>query len=319
MPLVTTKKFTPPRIQFNGHAQTILPGILRRVRGVHYERERITTPDGDFLDLDWSQIGGSHIVIICHGLEGETGRPYMKGMVKALNASGYDALALNFRGCSQEMNRTLRFYHSGETSDLDFVVHQVRNLHKYNKISLIGFSLGGNVTLKYLGELGSELKVDRAVTFSVPLDLYSSCMQIGRPSNYIYARRFLARLKYKVRQKAKILPGQLQISKLPSIKTIFDFDDQFTAPLHGFENAMDYYNQCSSINYLSRIRIPTLIVNAQNDPFLPPECYPNGEVSGLTQVFFESPTQGGHCGFATADDDHIYWSEKRAIDFLSEF
>ena len=240
-------------------------------------------------------------------------------MVKALNASGLDALAWNFRGCGGEINRRLRFYHSGETGDLGFVVDHIRSHHQYENIGLIGFSLGGNVSLKYLGELGSESRVDRAVTFSVPLDLHSSCIQIGQPSNYIYARRFLMRLKEKVTKKDKILPGQLAVAKLPSIKTIFDFDDQITAPIHGFEDAIDYYSQSSSINFLSRIKIPTLIVNALNDPFLPPECYPNEAVSQLAQVFFESPAQGGHVGFATADGTHLYWSEKRAIDFLNQF
>ncbi len=316
MPILESTDFSPPWIQFNGHVQTILPGALRRVKGVDYVRERIDTPDGDFLDLDWSTNKNSRIAIVSHGLEGDTTRPYVRGMVRALNSSGWDALAWNFRGCSQEMNRARRFYHSGETSDLDWVVKHARGHGNYQSIALVGFSLGGNVTLKYLGELGAQSPIERAVTFSVPLDLYKSCLQITKPSNFIYARRFLNRLKGKIRRKAKSQPNLLDTGRLGSIQTIYDFDDLYTAPLHGFNGARDYYARCSSINYLSKIKIPTLIINARNDPFLPKECYPNGPISELSQVFFESPESGGHCGFATSEDNQTYWSEKRAIEFL---
>jgi len=217
------------------------------------------------------------------------------------------------------MNRTPRFYHSGETEDLDFVVDHALNKKGYRNVGLVGFSLGGNVTLKYLGEMGPESKVDWGITYSVPLDLYKSCLQITKPYNFLYARRFLSSLKGKIRKKARILTSQFETARLSSINTIYDFDDQFTAPLHGFKGALDYYGQCSSINFLSRIKTPTLIVNARNDPFLPKECYPSGLVSKLTQVYFESPQQGGHCGFATSDKNQAYWSEKRAIEFLNGF
>ena len=320
MQVLAHSKYFPPYYLPNGHLQTIYPALFRKVKNVHYHRERIHTPDIDFLDLDWSEVSADKLVIISHGLEGDSQRPYVKGMVQAFNKIGYDALAWNFRGCSGTMNKTLRFYHSGATDDLHLVLKHTISKGKYTEIVLIGFSLGGNLTLKYLGEQGTGLPafVKKAVTFSVPLDLYGSSRQIEKPANYVYKQRFLRSLKNKIKTKASLMPGKLSTKGLDKIRSIYDFDDQYTAPLHGFGNARNYYTQCSAIHFLSHIRIPTLIVNAQNDSFLSKTCYPNEDQLENPHVLFEAPHHGGHCGFKPRIQNPLgcYWSEHRAIEYV---
>jgi len=213
------------------------------------------------------------------------------------------------------MNKMLRFYHSGATDDLDLVVrHAQRN--GYTEIYLIGFSLGGNLTLKYLGERNSSSEITKAVVFSTPLDLHTSCLKISKPGNVIYSARFIKSLKNKVIQKSKLIPG-LDLKGIERIDTLISFDDRYTAPLHGFDSALDYYNKCSSINFIESITLPTLIVNAQNDPFLSELCYPVSKVKNHPWVKFENPRYGGHVGFAQFDKNGLYWSEERALSFLT--
>ncbi len=309
------KKYSRPPFFVSPHLETIYPALFRRVQGITYQRERIETPDDDFLDLDWIREGNSRLVIISHGLEGDSHRPYVRGMARAFSQQQYDVMAWNFRGCSGEMNRTLRFYHSGATDDLDLVVRHART-RGYRQISLIGFSLGGNLTLKYLGEQGPEAEIDRAMAISVPLDLRSSCARISQPGNYVYSRRFLRNLSAKIRRKAALMPDELDETPLNNISTLMEFDDAYTAPIHGFRNALDYYEKCSSINFLSSICVPVLILNAANDPFLTPECYPRELVSRLPLITLEIPEYGGHVGFTSFGSDRRYWSENRALRFM---
>lgn len=303
-----------PFFLFSGHLETIYPAILRAV-DLTYDRERLVTHDHDFLDLDWVKTGANKLVIISHGLEGNTSRAYMKGMARAFSAAGFDVLAWNFRGCSNEMNRKLRFYHSGATDDLDAVVEHARD-NGYSEIFLTGFSLGGNLTLKYLGEKRSHPEINKAVVFSTPLDLYTSCLKISKPANRIYARRFLTSLKQKIICKSAIMPG-LEVKDLDRVTTILEFDDRYTAPLHGFQGAMDYYKKCSSIHFLESISVPTLIVNAQNDPFLSELCYPVSLCKSHRYVTLENPRHGGHVGFAQFNKNGLYWSEERALSFFA--
>ncbi len=200
------KNYRPPTLLFNAHLETIYPSLFRNVEGVAYQRERIKTPDDDFLDLDWLKGSNKKLVIISHGLEGNSHRAYVKGMAKAFYNTGHDALCWNFRGCGEEMNHQLRFYHSGATDDLELVVKHAIRQQRYTEIYLVGFSLGGNLTLKYLGERGSNFypELKGSVTFSVPLDLHTSSLQISQPSNWIYSQRFLSNLKAKVIQKSKV-------------------------------------------------------------------------------------------------------------------
>ena len=303
-----------PFFLFSGHLETIYPAILRSV-DLTYERVRITTTDNDFLDLDWVKNGSKRLVIVSHGLEGSSSRAYMKGMARALSTHGFDVLAWNFRGCSDEMNRQLRFYHSGATDDLDAVVNHALQ-QGYSEIFMTGFSLGGNLTLKYLGEKKPHPKLKKAVVFSTPLDLYTSCLKISKPANRIYAHRFLTSLKQKILSKSSLMSG-LELSGLDNINSILDFDDRYTAPLHGFQGAMDYYKKCSSIHFIESISIPVLIVNAQNDPFLSELCYPVAQCKSHRFAKFEDPRHGGHVGFAQFNKNGLYWSEERALSFFA--
>lgn len=308
--------YTPPRLLFTNHLETIYPALLRKVDGVNYRRERIYTPDKDFLDLDWLEQKASNLVIISHGLEGNTQRAYIKGMAKAFFEMGYDVLAWNYRGCSEEMNWQLRFYHSGATDDLDVVVQHALNTKKYQSISLVGFSLGGNLTLKYLGEQSCNLHptISNSVVFSVPLDLHASCLTISK--YFLYSQRFVRSLKKKVIDKAKLKP-ELEISGIDKIKTLIQFDDAYTAPLHQFGNALEYYEACSSIRFIDHIEIPTLIVNAQNDPFLDHATHHHPSLFKNPNIKFENPKFGGHVGFTLFNQNGLYWSELRALNFIN--
>lgn len=284
---------------------------------IPFERERIDTTDNDFLDLDWFKQGAKKLAIISHGLEGNSSKPYVKGMARAFYKKGYDVLAWNFRGCSGEINQQLRFYHSGATDDLDLVInHALKS--DYRDVTLVGFSLGGNITLKYLGERGHKVpeQIKNAVAISVPLHLHSSCVKISQPDNLIYSKRFLNNLKKKVRLKAKQLPGKISTKGLNKFKNLIELDDAYTAPIHGFKDAIDYYEKCSSIYFLDAIKRPTLILNAKNDPFLSEECYPEKKLKDHPFVTLEIPHYGGHVGFTHFNKQKLYWSEQRALSFV---
>ena len=308
--------YSPPGLLFNAHLETIYPSLLRTVNTPPYTRERINTPDDDFLDLDWLKQNSTKLVILSHGLEGNSSRTYIRGMAKAFFDRGFDVLAWNYRGCSEEMNRQVRFYHSGATDDLDVVVRHA--MKSYQEISLIGFSLGGNLTLKYLGERGTGVSpvIKKAIVFSVPMDLHTSCLKISHPGNWIYARRFLASLRKKIKQKAQHRK-EIGIQGIDRINTLLEFDDRYTAPIHGFSNALHYYRESSSLGFVQAITLPCVIVNALNDPFLTPECSPAGLLRDHAYVTLETPSHGGHVGFSLFNKNGLYWSELRALEFLA--
>ena len=317
MPVIENSSYKVPFLFRSKHLNTIIPSTFRKVKGVNYERERIELPDDDFLDLDWSRFGSNKIAIVCHGLEGKSHRVYVRGMVRALNRRGWDAAAVNYRGCSGEPNRLLRSYHSGSTDDLHTIVTHVAGTGKYRKISLIGFSLGGNLILKYLGEnvypIPSSVKIAAAV--STPCDLDSSVNEMDRWRNRIYLRRFLRMLHEKIRDKMRILPGEINDDDFSSIKTLRQFDDRY-APIHGFKDAKDYYEKCSSGQFLSGIKIPTLVINARDDPFLSRECYPIKEAKRSRYLHLEMPKHGGHTGFFLNSRSGDYWHEERVMEFI---
>ena len=321
MPIVKISGYCAPLLFRNSHLQTVYPSIFRIVEGVSYTRERLITPDDDFLDLDWSRVNSRRLVIILHGLEGDSSRSYIKGMVKAFNAREWDALALNFRGCSQEPNRQSRMYHSGETQDLALVIEHSLSTGIYDKLALIGFSLGGNVVLKSLGELGTDAdpRIGAAVAISVPCDLKACSIRLEQFGNRAYSRRFLRMLRKKIINKTNSYPEVMDTSRLDSVKTLKQFDEEFTAPLHGFRSADDYYHRSSSLQFLHNISIPTLLLSSSDDPFLAPECYPFEIASAHKWLHLETPRHGGHVGFVSFNQKNEYWSETRAAQFVSVF
>lgn len=303
----------------NRHLLTIYPSLLRRMNSTAYTRERMTTSDGDFVDLDFSRVGADRLVIILHGLEGNASRKYVLGMVNIFNRGHYDTVSMNFRGCSGEPNRLLRFYHSGDTGDLHQVVQYITATGRYKTIHIVGFSLGGNVTLKYIGEQSDNINplIKSAVAISVPCDLKDSSIQLEKPHNVIYMKRFIRDLGQKLLLKQQRFPEQISLAGYNTIRTFHQFDDRYTAPLHGFPDAEEYWRQSSSKPYLKDIRIPTLLINALDDPFLGPGSFPYEIARENPHLFLETPHYGGHVGFVTFGDTD-YWSEKRAFRFINE-
>jgi predicted alpha/beta-fold hydrolase len=314
MPLIASSTYRPPWGLANGHLQTILPVLLRRVPTITRERERIETPDGDFLDLDWNRDQHSQsLVIITHGLEGNSANASVQGMACAFHRAGWDTLAWNLRGCSAEMNRLLRTYHSGAWEDLECVTNHAAGT--YQNVVLVGFSIGGNLTLKYLGDRGSSINpaIKGAVAFSVPCNLASSALVLESRINSIYMNHFMRDLRRKIREKAAIFPEGISTEGLDRIRTFREFDGTYTAPLNGFLSAEDYWAKASSKPSLAGITVPTLLINALNDPFLGPEFFPKKEAEANPHLHLELPESGGHLGFLTLGKE--YWSETRAVEF----
>ena len=322
MPIITSSDFKPNLLFRQKHISTIASSMFRKVEGVEYKRKRINTPDNDFLDIDFSTIGSKTIVIITHGLEGNSQRAYARGMVRAVNNAGWDAVALNLRGCSGEPNNLYLSYHSGKTDDLDLVVNHIISNYDYDKIMLIGFSLGGNITLKYLGEQSENIQplIKSAVAISVPTDLEDSAVQLAKKSNAMYMKRFAKMLIPKLAEKVSRFPEcGLTKDDVSKLKTFYDFDKSYTAPAHGFANARDYWQKCSSKPGLSNIKIPTLLINALNDPFLGTPSYPFSEAENSEFFYLETPKYGGHVGFVkSCNMNGELWHEERAIEFLKK-
>lgn len=316
---VLTSAYTPPLLFKNGHVSTVYYGLFRKIQDLEQKRERLELDDGDFMDLDWSYANrpATKVVILLHGLEGHSQRPYITGSAKYFNRAGYDCCAVNFRGCSGEPNRLYRSYHSGATEDLEAVVTHLLEAKKYTDLYIKGVSLGGNMALKYAGEgrvLPKELK--GIVAVSAPCDLYSSLRALMSWENVPYARRFRKHLVAKLKAKQPKFPELLPDNEINRIKTLKDFDDVYTSRAHGFADALDYYAQCSSLQFLPAIKIPSLIINAKNDSFLGPECYPFTEATANKHIYLEVPSYGGHVGFY--DVQNIAYTEKRALKFLEE-
>ncbi|KJD36303.1 alpha/beta hydrolase [Tamlana sedimentorum] len=300
----------------NRFVSTVYSGLVRRVK-LNQERERITLKDNDFLDLDWSYSTEktNKIIILLHGLEGNSKRPYITGTAKLFNLNGVDALAVNFRGCSEEDNLSYHTYHSGFTTDLQEVINHVLSKNKYDEIYIKGISLGANLLLKYLGETQNVPKeIKKAIAVSVPCDLYGSCKEISKLKNKPYHDRFLKSLLVALSKKQEKFPDKLTIEAVKSIKNLQDFDNVYTSKAHGFIDAVDYYTKCSALQFLPNIKVPTLIINALNDSFLSPECYPVKEAKQNQELYLEMPNHGGHVGFI--DKKNVYYNERRALEFI---
>jgi predicted alpha/beta-fold hydrolase len=301
---------------YNGHVQTIIGAFLRRRCRITFDHERLELLDGDFLDLRWLRQGRDRLAILSHGLEGNAEQGYVRGMAAALNAARWDALAWNFRGCGDDSNRLVRLYHSGATEDLKPVIeHAAVN---YSRIALIGFSLGGNLTLKYLGEAPPHPAVVAGVAISAPVDLAASARMLDqRWSNRLYLRRFIGSLIAKVEAKALRFPDEIDASGSRALRTFQEFDDRYTSRLHGFRDAADYWQQASARQYLHQITVPTLLLNALDDPFLAPECFPFPEAEQNCCLFLEAPASGGHLGFLEYAGGLRPWFEHRVTQFLA--
>jgi len=318
MPIVESN-YNPKFLFKNGHFSTIYSGVFRKVAGIKQKRERITLIDQDFIDLDWSfaSIKTNKLIILLHGLEGNTQRPYMLATSKLFNQNNIDAVRINFRGCSGEPNLKYRSYHSGATDDLDEVIKHIINANDYAEIYIKGVSLGGNVLLKYLGEDREIPKqVKCAIAVSVPCNLYGSCIELHTIKNKLYADRFKRHLIARLKIKQKQFPDIISSDEIDQIKTLKDFDDVYTSKAHGFKNALDYYEKSSCLQFLPNIKVPSLIINALDDSFLSPECFPVKEAKQNDNLFLEMPKFGGHVGFF--EKNNVYYNEKRALEFISE-
>ncbi|CAG35182.1 YheT family hydrolase [Desulfotalea psychrophila] len=314
------RPYLPPLWLRNGHIQSIYASLSRPRYRLNYQRERIDTPDNDFLDLDWSLCGENRsrdLIILSHGLEGHTRRNYITGMAGCLNKAGIDSLSWNYRGCSGEPNRQLRMYHNGVIDDLDLVVRHGIGAG-YKNIFLIGFSLGGNLTLLYLGKTGKGLakEIRGAVAFSVPCDLAGAAEEISKPKNAIYMRRFLKDLHTKVKAKQDLFPTKINDHGYGRIKNFKEFDDCYTAPIHGFKNAEDYWQKCSCLPWLDKIKLPCMMVNSLDDPFLSKSCYPVEIARQTKQLHLIRPRYGGHVGFVALNREKEYWSEAITKSFI---
>ena len=317
MPVLNDSEYQPSFLFKSGHFNSIYSHISRRTESCTFDRKRIQTPDDDFLDIDFVHTGSSQLIVLFHGLEGSSDSSYIKEFANGFSQLDYDIAAMNYRGCSGEMNRQLRLYHSGSTDDIHTVLTEITK--GYDRVYLIGFSLGGNMCLKYLGEQVYDIPsvVQGCVSISPPTDLESCSLQIMKRQNWIYEKRFLTSLADKVKQKEKQFPGKVPLSKLSEAKRIYSFDDMFVAPMHGFKNAKDYYQQCSSKQFLSNITHPSLILTSIDDPFLSKAAIPVKEAQQNSLIYLYPCKFGGHVGFHQKGNRKS-WMLEKSIEFIQQ-
>jgi predicted alpha/beta-fold hydrolase len=312
MPLIH-QPYKPSLFFRNGHVHTIYPALFRKPQPVKWQRQRLELADGDFLDLDWMPTDSERLIVLGHGLEGSSNSTYILAAAHLFAANGFAVLAWNHRSCSGEMNRLPRFYHHGVTEDLAAVLAQTS---RFAEVHYVGYSLGGNVLLKYLGEMLHQKpnNLKSAVAISAPIDLVSCVHEIHRRRNRLYHNRFLKTLKQKVAEKARRMPEQLSAAHLPLVKTLTDFDTFYTAPLHGFASAADYHIRASSKPFLPNIKLPTLLLQAQDDPMLGIGCFPIREAQENPNLHLLLTKYGGHVAF-TQPGSRWHWMEKVALEF----
>jgi len=311
-----------PAFWYRGrHLQTLWGPLLRRGRRPPLRRERFETADGDFVDLDWLADGPASgpLVLVLHGLEGSAQSHYARGLLREAGRLGLRAAVLHFRSCSGEVNRLAPLYHSGDTRDLEWVVEDLAQREPKLRLGLIGISLGGNVALKWLGEQGeaAPAAVVGAVGISTPFDLSACATVLDRGFNRaVYTRSFLRTMKAKVRAKAHLYDGQIDVAAVLRSRTFTEYDRRFTAPLNGFADEQDYWTRASSGPYLERICRPTLLINAVNDPFMPGRHLPREAVARSSWIEALFVEQGGHVGFLDGALGGSSWAERRALAFL---
>ncbi len=320
MPFIESSYPGPPRTQMGGHLQTIIPNVFRRVEPVAFVRERLELADGDFLDLDHSfPTNKRGLLIIGHGLEGSADRPYVRGMAHYFGRRGYRICSINFRSCSGQLNRLARMYHHGDYPDLAAVIEHLRARHPQLHISYVGFSMGGNIGLNYVARMPQEAKqnLSRMVAFSSPLSLGDSIAALDSRIGKVYSSRFWKALGDKLQQKAALhaIPN---LEVLDRVGEWDAFDRAFSLPLHGYDDTAvpeDFYGDVSPVAHLDAIEVPTLIVQALNDPMLGGRCYHTASAKTNPRLTIEHPAEGGHVGFALPKVSYT-WSEARSFDFI---
>jgi predicted alpha/beta-fold hydrolase len=315
--------FSPAWYLRNRHVQTLWGKLVRKLPAAPTRLERWDTPDGDFIELHRiAGRPGSPRLLLLHGLEGTIRSHYAQGLLHEANRRGWGADLLIFRSCGGEMNRARRFYHSGETSDLAFVLDRLVAAEPQRDIVAAGVSLGGNVLLKYLGEQGDAVpaQLRAAAAVSVPFDLARSSLRIQKGFARLYQWHFMRSLRRKAGSKLQQFPDIAPPEVLARARTMYDFDNVITAPLHGFADADDYYRRSSSLGWLHGIRRPTLLLSATDDPFLPPDVFDQvREIAARNaHLTLHLPARGGHAGFIAADGRRLrYFAEARVCDFLA--
>lgn len=326
-------RYSPPRWLPGGHAQTIWP-ITIKGPVPPYRRERWETPDGDFIDLDWIDPASAvtpispaatmstmvPTVVLFHGLEGSSLSPYARHLMSAVHERNWRGVVIHYRGCSGEPNRLPRAYHSGDTPEIDWVLRRLAGAH-LAPLLVVGVSLGGNLILKWLGEQGEAANtlICAAAAVCPPHDLAAVSRYLQRGVNRLYSRNFLATLIPRALAKSQRFPGLLDSGRIARVKTLRDYDDLVTAPLHGFRDARDYYAQSSAKPFLLAIRAPTLVLNAANDPFLPPAYLPAlDEVADCVQLDIHA--QGGHVGFVAGRiPGRLDWLPNRVLSWFDDY
>jgi len=308
-----------------GHLQTVYP-LLIRPNPTPYQRQRWETPDGDFIDLDWLATPGDatasqdaqSLLVVFHGLEGSSNSHYVPTLLRAAAAIGWAAVAVNFRGCSGESNRLPRAYHSGDSDEIDWILRRLRAAFPAHRLHAVGVSLGGNALLKWLGERGTAAGdcLQAAAAISAPVDLAACGHHLARGFNRVYTRHFLHSLKRHAAVKLHRYPGLFDERRMRAASNLYEFDDVVTAPLHGFTGVDDYWRRASSKPWLGGIRLPALLLNAVNDPFLPPQALPAAcQVAGSVRIDF--PRQGGHVGFVTGrPPGQLVWLPQRILHYF---
>ncbi|MBE0366523.1 hydrolase [Pseudoalteromonas aurantia] len=306
----------------NRHVQTILPRFFRPFQKVPVYFEELTTPDGDFLELAWAKNKkpSAPIAIILHGLEGNINSFYAKGMLNALSKKGFNAVLMHFRNCSRAPNKLARAYHSGETSDLSFLIKTLKQRYADSPLYAVGFSLGGNVLAKYLGEQRHTCKLSGAAVISAPYHLSSSCQVIRNSCYGLYQKYLLDRMKKSFSRKLPTIQSVLPLDKvtLNNFDDLWQFDNQITAPLHGFDNAEDYYHQASAQPYLKHIQTPTLLIHAKDDPMLSVQAIPH-EAQVSSAVTLAVSERGGHVGFISGMNPFkpFFWLEQAVPHYFT--
>ncbi len=330
-PRTITSMNTPPRYRApawlpGGNLQTLYPALLAPRPRVRYRRQRWDTPDSDFIDLDWieNQDSGLEIadqerplLVLFHGLEGSSNSHYARALMHAARQRGWQGVVVHFRGCSGEINRLPRAYHSGDSTEIDWILRRLRTLHGDGPLFAVGVSLGGNALLKWLGEQGeaAHAVVQRAAAISAPIDLHAAGNALEQGFNMVYTKNFLATMKRKSLAKLHVHPGLFDETRLRATRTLREFDDLITSRLHGYDGVDDYYTRASSKPHLVRIAVPTLLLNARNDPFLPGTTLPDPvQLSAAVTAAF--PDQGGHVGFPD-DKGTLTWMPQAVIEFVT--